>query len=107
MKPYPAATLTRERRIFNYRLSRCRRVIENCFGIAAARFRILRRPIIAKVQLVTRITQSIVALHNYLMADSNAKRSSNYCPVGFADTQDVRNGDWRKEIQGDTNFLPN
>ena len=67
MKPFPSNNLPLDQRVFNYRLSRARRVIENTFGIVASRFRVLRRPIIASVGKVFLITKAIVALHKFLM----------------------------------------
>ena len=45
MKPYAGRGLTPEQIIFNYRLSRARRISENAFGILAARFQIFKKPI--------------------------------------------------------------
>jgi len=42
LKPYAKLDADITKKIFNYRLSRARRIIENCFGIAAARFRVFR-----------------------------------------------------------------
>jgi hypothetical protein len=38
MKPYPNRNLGITQRVFNYRLSRVRRIVENVFGILTSRF---------------------------------------------------------------------
>ncbi|XP_070385449.1 uncharacterized protein [Dermacentor albipictus] len=89
-----------QRRIFNYRLSRARRVVENAFGIMAQRWRILRRPFKAKDDNVNRIVCACVALHNFLLHESPGSRAV-YCPPGTADCEDwqgqVTEGSWRAE----------
>ena len=98
LRPYPGRNLPEERVIFNYRLSRARRTIENSFGILAARWRIFRRPVIAQPDNVIAYTKATVALHNYL----RTKESSVYCPPGFIDCEDgdgnVISGNWRTEV---------
>jgi hypothetical protein len=67
MKPYPNKSLEPKERVFNYRFSRCRRVVENTFGIASARFRILRVPIAQKYENAVLTVQVVIALHNFLI----------------------------------------
>ena len=88
-----------DKAIFNYRLSRARRVIENTFGILASRWRIFRRPIIAEPERAIIYTKATIALHNYL----RTTESLSYCPPGFIDSEDgmgnVVPGIWRDEGQ--------
>ena len=109
LKPFAQLDSSTDKKIFNYRLSRARRVIENSFGIAAARFRIFRRPIIAQVETVILITKAVVALHNFLMMSQMRDRDFTYCPIGFADvenSQNRRSGEWRNETENFSGLLP-
>jgi len=68
MRPYPRArNLNIRKKIFNYRLSRARRVIESAFGILVARWRIFRKPIIATIRTAIRIVKATTVLHNFII----------------------------------------
>jgi hypothetical protein len=67
LRPYPGKSHRKPERIFNYRLSRARRVVENAFGIWAARFRIFHTTIHADLDLADLIVKGTVVLHNFLM----------------------------------------
>ncbi|XP_039299417.1 uncharacterized protein LOC120355158 [Nilaparvata lugens] len=66
MRPFPKDKLTNERRIFNYRICRCRRVVENAFGILAHRWRLYFRPLQCEIDTVQKIIKATTVLHNYL-----------------------------------------
>ena len=98
LRPYPGKNLEEPLAIYNYRLSRARRIIENSFGILAARWRIFRKPIIAEPAHAVLYTQAAIALHNYL----RSTESSSYCPPGYVNGEDgtgsVIEGNWRSEL---------
>ena len=100
MKPFPGKHLTGSQAVFNYRLSRARRTIENCFGILVTRWRIFRSPIKASPEAVDNITRACTCLHNYLRLTKNPQ----YLPSGFVDSEDSTGntvpGNWRTEVQG-------
>lgn len=98
MKPYlgvhPKGS---KERIFNYRLSRARRTVENAFGIISSVFRVLRRPMLLEPDKAQEIVMAIVCLHNYLR---KSKTSQNvYIPPGTLDSEKegcLIEGNWRK-----------
>jgi len=66
MKPYNTRKLTHEERIFNYRLSRAIRVVENAFGILANRFQILLTTMQHHHETVRTIVEACCILHNLM-----------------------------------------
>lgn len=66
MRPYPAKQLTDSNRVFNYRLSRARRVVENGFGILVQRFRIFLRTIQLQPENVDFVILTTCILHNFI-----------------------------------------
>uniref|UniRef100_A0A914WUG6 DDE Tnp4 domain-containing protein n=1 Tax=Plectus sambesii TaxID=2011161 RepID=A0A914WUG6_9BILA len=67
MKPHPAANRTMAQRIFDYRLSRSQRVVENAFRLLATRWRVLRKPITTEPPFATKIVHACICLHNWLL----------------------------------------
>ena len=97
LKPFPGRNLEECHRVFNYRLSRARRCIENAFGILSAKWRMFHRPIKGNVDLVKLIMAATVCLHNYLHLTDNA----NYIPAGFVDRGNILPVDWRHEVNNE------
>ena len=96
MKPYPEKKSSHEQRIFNYRLSRARRIVENAFGILASRFGIYQRAMQVHPERVSTMVLATLALHNFL----RAMKDQQYAGPRAVDTEDGHNhelvpGEWR------------
>lgn len=87
-------------RIFNYRLSRGRRVVENAFGIMSSVFRVLRKSMILKPEKAEFIVMACVHLRNFFR---NTQISSNlYCSQGVLDNEvdgQVIPGMWKNDTE--------
>ena len=66
MKPYSHRNLTRQERIFNYRLSFARQVVENAFGIMSMRFWVLTTTQQHSPKVATLVTSTCCVLHNII-----------------------------------------
>lgn len=97
LKPYPGVNLSAEEKIFNYRLSRARRIVENAFGILVSRFRIFEKAIPTNLNTVDAIIFATCALHNWLR-----KKSKSYITATCIDREgqdgNIIPGLWRHEI---------
>lgn len=96
MKPYARRGITEEQRIFNYRLSRARRVSENTFGILSAKFRLFHTTLCVKPKNAITIVHASLSLHNFLIK----KCPTVYTPPGSLDSEnengEVIAGEWRQ-----------
>nr|CAI5820765.1 unnamed protein product [Callosobruchus analis] len=99
LKPYKHSPLTYEQKIFNYRLSRARRIVQNAFGILASRFRIFRTSISTNLTVMDRIVRTTCTIHNWLR-----KTSRTYLTTRCVDYENLETGEMIPGLWRDTNF---
>ena len=106
MKPYPQQCLSDDKRIYNYRHSRARRLSENLFGIVANRWPVFRSVLLLTPTTVEYLVLAALVLHNYLRRSSSR---SIYCPSAMLDSEtsegELIHGRWRNDGTSDS-FLP-
>lgn len=81
MKPFPVRMLTWERRVFNYRLSRARRIVENTFGILSNQFRMFHMAINMKRENINWVVFACCVLHNFLHRKTTQQRAAGTAAV--------------------------
>ncbi|XP_065571966.1 uncharacterized protein LOC136034610 isoform X1 [Artemia franciscana] len=100
LKPFSRyGDLTTDKKIFNYRLSRARRVVENTFGILASRFRVLKSTMMGKLETIDHIVKAVCVLHNFLMV-TNAQNGNSYFTPVLVDREasgQIIPGSWRRQ----------
>lgn len=109
MRPFSKRQLGDAKRVFNYRLSRARRVIEN-FGILVCRWQILSKTICASPKNVTSYISALICLHNFLLTQQlEVHRQPDilaYCSHNLVDREDENHdlveGEWRNETNNST-----
>ena len=110
LKPFSGHQLKGStQRLFNYRVSRARIVVENAFGILASVFRVLQKPMLLQEQNAISVVLACTYLHNFLRRSSTSRYL--YTPPGTfdsfdSDTGDLISGEWRKESLPKNTFLP-
>ncbi|KAK3929699.1 Protein ALP1-like [Frankliniella fusca] len=101
--PFKGNNLKDEEMVYNYRLSRARRIVENAFGVMCSMFRIFFRPIEGSPALVRSVIMCCLALHNFHLQDEESIPPSRrrYNPEKYADyvREDGKliEGRWRNE----------
>ena len=82
MRPFPGRTLARDRRLFNYRLSRARLVVECAFGILASQWRLYRRALEVQPDVAERCVKATCVLHNFLRKTASTPTGRGSIPGG-------------------------
>ena len=107
MKPFSRRCMAHDERVFNYRLSRARRIVENAFGILANRFRALLTTLAQEPETVKVMVLACVCLHNlmrlrYPTAQNDVldREDANHNVIPGAWRQDAQLGDMQEARRG-------
>ena len=97
MKPYTNLGQSRPQRIYSYRLSRARRIVENAFGLLQLRFRVFTNNMFVHPRKVRKIVHCGVILHNLFLARMPLMRhAGREVDHESADHEHVIPGEWRE-----------
>ena len=94
VKPYPLRGLSRQQRIYNYRVCRGRRVVENAFGILANRWQVMLTTMQPRPGVVQDVIEACVCLHNLMRL--RYPRLQNQILDREDANHNIVEGDWRR-----------
>jgi hypothetical protein len=84
MKVYPGQhPKDSKERIFNCRICRARRVVENLFGLSSSVFRVLRKPMLLEPEKAQLVPMTVACLHNLLRRSPDS--AAIFTPPGTFD----------------------
>lgn len=69
LRPYPGRRLQDDLRVFNYRLSRARRIVENTFGILTQKWRLYNRRVHVAPETADHVVKATGILTNYVRSN--------------------------------------
>lgn len=96
-------------RIYNYRHSHARRVVENAFGILSVRWRIFKKPMEMDRAQVCDTNKACIALHNFLLKRDEQEHSTTCVTPHFVDSErpdgTTTGGEWRLTTCRDNGML--
>jgi hypothetical protein len=87
MTPFPGKRATLAQTEFNYRLSRARRIVENAFGVLAARWRVFLNRIDLCPQNAKSVVKGALALHNFCQVSTTPAQVT--CPLQEVENERV------------------
>ena len=96
MKPYSRRGMNNEERLFNYRLSRARRVVENAFGILAQRFQVFLSTMQHSPDNIKLIVVACMLLHNLMRTRYPGLQNQQLDREN--DNRDIVPGAWRQGV---------
>ena len=103
LKPFNVRVLDDQKRIFNYRLSRARREIENVFGILVSRFGVFRSQINLKPENIDKVVMACCELHNFLRRNA----SQSYSPPEHLDHEEPVSHEMQDGLRTDSPHVAN
>lgn len=78
MKPYSAKRLLNKQKIFNYRISRARQIIESAFGIYSNKWNIFHKALCMLSEAADIVVAACVCLHNFIMTEEEKSGEKIY-----------------------------